>query len=146
MTDTPEVLSKMFETVVKIRIDAELVDQMASVIDTLVGRLKKRVEVRDDGMWSHVQVALCGMLAHGWALGMNPYNNPETLVSGEPVEVRVSRDILASMDVLKSIRYVKKDESGRIRQALFEPSQSAKFREQIERILDDAGRKGWGRT
>jgi len=144
MSETRNVLSQMFQTMVKLNIDSQLVDQMASVIDALLARLKKRVEVADPESWNHMQIALCGMVAHGWALGMNPYNNPETQVSGDPVEVRVSRDILAAMDVIKSIRYVKKDTSGRIRQALFEPSQTARFREQIDRLLDDVGRKGWG--
>lgn len=145
MTESRNTLSQMFQTMANLQIDAQVLDQTASVVDALIGRLKKRIQLKNEEGWYHLEVALCGILVHGWTLGMNPYNNPETQTSGEPVEVRVSRDILAPMDVLKSIRYVKKDKSGRIRQALFEPSQAAKFREQIDRLLEDVGRQGWGR-
>ena len=143
MTETREALSQMFQTMAKFHVDAQLLDQMADVVDALLDRLKRRIDLEDTDDWNHLRVALCGMIAHGWTLGMNPYNNPDTQLGGEPLEVRVSKDILAPIDVIKSIRYVKKDAAGRIRQALFEPSQAARFREQIDRLLDDVGRKGW---
>ncbi len=143
MTETREVLSQMFQTMAKLHIDSHLLEQMGDVVDALLDRLKRRIDLEKDDDWNHLRVALCGMIAHGWTLGMNPYNNPDTQVSGDPLEVRVSRDILAPIDVIKSIRYVKKDPSGRIRQALFEPSHAARFREQIDRLLDDIGSKGW---
>ena len=143
MTHTTTILAQMFQTMAKISLDPQLLDQMATTVDALIDRLKRRVDTEKAADWNHLRVALCGIMAHGWSLGMNPYNNPDTRTGGEPVEVRVSRDILAPMDVIKSIRYVKKDEKGRIRQALFEPSQAAKFREQIDRMLDDIARRNW---
>ena len=83
------------------------------------------------------------MLAHGWALGMSPFNSPEENVDGDAIEVRVSRDILAPLEVLKSIRYVKKDEHGRIQKVLFEPSAETKVKEQIDRILKEVEHKHW---
>jgi hypothetical protein len=143
MTRTGTVLMQMFQSMAKLSVDPQIVDQMAAVVDALVERLKRRVDLDSEEDWNHLRVAFCGMMAHGWVLGMNPYNNPDTRTGGEPVEVRVSRDILAPMDVIKSIRYVKKDAAGRIRQALFEPSPAARFREQIDRLLDDIARKSW---
>jgi hypothetical protein len=143
MSDTRSVLAQMFETMAKLQIEARLLDQMAAVVDALIERLERRIDLEKEEDWNHLRVAFCGMVAHGWSLGMNPYHNPDTRVGGEPLEVRVSRDILAPIDVLKSIRYVKKDKAGRIRQALFEPSDAARFREQIDGMLDDIARKGF---
>ena len=145
MSHTTAILSQMFQTMARISLDAQLLEQMAATVDALIDRLKRRMNLEKTQDWNHLRVALCGMMAHGWSLGMNPYNNPDTRAGGEPVEVRVSRDILAPMDVIKSIRYVKKDNKGRIRQALFEPSPAARFREQIDRMLDDIARnsKDW---
>jgi hypothetical protein len=83
------------------------------------------------------------MLAHGWAIGMNPFNNPKVKADGTPLEVRVSRDILISMEALKSLRYVKKDTLGRVEKAFFEPSAEARIKEQIERILREIAKKHW---
>ncbi len=143
MTRTTAILTQMFQTMAKLSVEPGLVDQMAATVDALVDRLKRRIDLERTEDWNHLRVALCGMMAHGWSLGMNPYNNPDTRTGGDPVEVRVSRDILAPMDVIKSIRYVKKDGKGRIRQALFEPSQAAKFREKIDQMLDDICRENW---
>jgi len=143
MNETRGVLTQMFQTMARVQLDVRLVDQMASVVDALLERLQRRIDVEKEEDWNHVRVALCGMLAHGWTLGMHPYNNPDTQMGGDPLEVRVSRDILAPIDVIKSIRYVKKDKTGRIKQALFEPSSAARFREQLDQMLDDIARKGF---
>jgi hypothetical protein len=93
--------------------------------------------------WHKLRIAFCGMLAHGWAMGMNPFNNPKTKADGGALEVRVSKDILIPMEALKSLRYVKKDNMGRVEKAFFEPSAEAKIKEQIEGILTEIARKHW---
>jgi hypothetical protein len=57
--------------------------------------------------------------------------------------VRVSRDILAPLEVLKAIRYVKKDDLGRIQKVLFEPSAETRVKEQIDKILKEIELKHW---
>ena len=74
---------------------------------------------------------------------MNPFNSPNTHVDGETVEVRVSRDILVPIEVLKSLRYVKRDDRGRIEKALFEPSAEVSIKEQIDLMLRDIEHKHW---
>ena len=64
-------------------------------------------------------------------------NSPNAHCDGERVEVRVSRDILVPIEVLKSLRYVKRDGLGRIEKALFEPSAEIRIKEQIDLMLRD---------
>ena len=47
------------------------------------------------------------------------------------------------MDTLKAIRYVKKDEYGRVRKALFEPDQNARIWTQIDDILTTIVKDKW---
>jgi hypothetical protein len=74
---------------------------------------------------------------------MNPFNSPNTHLDGDRVEVRVSRAILVPNDVLKSLRYVKRDDKGRIEKALFEPSAEARIKEQIDIMLRTIEKKHW---
>ena len=83
---------------------------------------------------------LCSMVVHGWGNGMHPYHNPGTNQDGNAVEVRVSKDILMSMEDLQSLRYVKKDDQGRVKQALFEPDHNVRIRQQIDEILIEISR------
>ncbi len=143
MTATNEIIQQMFVNLTKLRLEPEIVDRMSPVVDGLIQRLKGNLDLTSDEGWNRLRIALCGMLAHGWALGMSPFNSPEENVDGDAIEVRVSRDILAPLEVLKSIRYVKKDEHGRIQKVLFEPSAETKVKEQIDRILKDVEFKHW---
>lgn len=77
---------------------------------------------------------LCSMVVHGWGNGMHPFHNPSANKDGQPVEVRVSKDILMSMEDVQSLRYVKKDEQGRVKQALFEPDHNLRVRQQIDLV------------
>ncbi len=143
MTQTREIISQMFVNLTKLRLEPDVVDKMAPVVDGLILRLKGNIDLSTDEGWNRLRIALCGMLAHGWALGMSPFNSPDENVDGEPLEVRVSKDILTPLEVLKSIRYAKKDDRGRIQKVLFEPSGETLAKEQIDRILKDVERKHW---
>jgi hypothetical protein len=116
---------------------------MVPVVDGLMERLRGGLNLETDQSWNRLRIALAGMLAHGWALGMNPFNSPNAHCDGDSVEVRVSRDILVPIEILKSLRYVKRDDLGRIEKALFEPSSEVRIKEQIEIMLRDIENKHW---
>ncbi len=136
MSDTAKLVNQMFINLVKLRLDDRIARQAASVSESGEpdGEARRRI-----------RIALCGMLAHGWALGMNPYNCPDLTVDGKPLEVRVSKDILISMESLKALRCVKRDKLGRVEKAFFEPSAETKVKERIDKILDEIARKHWAK-
>jgi hypothetical protein len=143
MANSREVLDQMFVNLVKVKLDQDVLDKMVPVVDGLIERLQGGLNLDTEQGWNRLRIALAGMLAHGWALGMNPFNSPNRHCDGDQVEVRVSRDILVPIEVLKALRYVKRDDMGRIEKALFEPSSEARVREQIDLMLRDIERKHW---
>ncbi len=145
MSDTHKIISHMFVNLAKISLDESTARRAAAVVDGVVAKLASELKSVTKKDWQKLRVAFCGMLAHGWAMGMNPYNNPKTRCDGTPLEVRVSKDILIPMEALKSLRYVKKDSLGRVEKAFFEPSAEAKVKQQIERILAEIAKKYWAK-
>ena len=143
MSNTRDVLDQMFVNLVKVKLDHDVLDKMVPVVDGLLERLRGGLNLEGEQGWNRLRIALAGMLAHGWALGMNPFNSPNQHCDGDPVEVRVSRDILVPIEVLKALRYVKRDDLGRIEKALFEPSSEVRIKEQIDLMLRDIERKHW---
>lgn len=143
MTPTNDIIQQMFINLAKLRLEPEIVDRITPVVDGLIQRLKGNLDLSTDEGWNRLRIALCGMLSHGWALGMSPFNSPDENVDGDSVEVRVSRDILAPLEVLKAIRYAKKDSQGRIQKVLFEPSADTRVKEQIDSILKEIEQKHW---
>ncbi len=145
MSDTAKLVNQMFINLVKLRLDDRIARQAASVVDGVVEKLLSESGEPDGEARRRIRIALCGMLAHGWALGMNPYNCPDLTVDGKPLEVRVSKDILISMESLKALRCVKRDKLGRVEKAFFEPSAETKVKERIDKILDEIARKHWAK-
>ena len=143
MSDTRKIIRHMFINLVKIPLDDKVSKQAAAVVDGLLEKLAGEIPGVSKSDWHKLRIAFCGMLAHGWAIGMNPFNNPKVKADGTPLDVRVSRDILISMEALKSLRYVKKDNLGRVQKAFFEPSAEAKIKQQIEKILGEISKKHW---
>jgi hypothetical protein len=143
MSETAKIISHMFVNLVKVPLDERVSRQAASVVDGLIAKLAVDMPHVSKADWHKMRIALCGMLAHGWNLGMHPYNSPRVTVDGGSLEVRVSKDILIPMEALKSLRYVKRDSMGRVEKAFFEPSAEAKIKEQIEKILAEIARKHW---
>ena len=86
---------------------------------------------------------ICSMVAHGWGLGMHPDNNPKRNLDDKPVEVKACKDILIPMETLQAIRYVKKDQYGRVRKALFEPDQNARIWGSIDDMLEKLSKEKW---
>jgi hypothetical protein len=143
MTATNDIILQMFINLAKLRLETDIVDRMTPVVDGLLQRLKGNLDLSTEEGWNRLRIALCGMLAHGWAMGMSPFNSPNENVDGDTIEVRVSRDILVPLEVLKSIRYAKKDDHGRIQKVLFEPSQETRAKEQIDKLLREIELKHW---
>jgi hypothetical protein len=143
MPSTREILDQMFVNLVKVKLDQDILEKMIPVVDGLLERLRGGLDAQSEQSWNRLRIALAGMLAHGWALGMNPFNSPNQYNDGEKVEVRVSRDILVPIEVLKSLRYVKKDGRGRVEKALFEPGAEVRIKEQIDLMLRDIEKKHW---
>ncbi|MBN1826357.1 MAG: hypothetical protein JW958_08830 [Candidatus Eisenbacteria bacterium] len=143
MTPTSDIVQQMFINLAKLRLEPEIIERITPVVDGLMQRLKGNLDLSTEEGWNRLRIALCGMLAHGWALGMSPFNSPAENVDGDPIEVRVSRDILAPIEVLQSIRYAKKDSHGRIQKVLFEPSAEVRVKEQIDSILREVEQKHW---
>jgi hypothetical protein len=143
MPSTREILDQMFVNLVKVKLDQDILEKMIPVVDGLLERLRGGLDPQSEQSWNRLRIALAGMLAHGWALGMNPFNSPNQYNDGEKVEVRVSRDILVPIEGLKSLRYVKKDGRGRVEKALFEPGAEVRIKEQIDLMLRDIEKKHW---
>jgi hypothetical protein len=143
MSEIPNIISHMFVNLVRLQLDPKVAKQGAAVVDGLIDKLRNEMTDISKEDWRKLRIALCGMLAHGWAMGMNPFNNPDQTSDSNPLEVRVSRDILLPMEALKSLRYIKKDNLGRVEKAFFEPSAEARIKEQIEGILDEIAKKHW---
>jgi len=143
MSDTAKIIGHMFVNLVKVPLDERVTKQAASVVDGLIEKLAVEMPHISKADWQKIRIALSGMLAHGWNLGMHPYNSPRMTIDGQTLEVRVSKDILIPMEALKSLRYVKKDSLGRVEKAFFEPSAEARIKDQIEKILAEIAKKHW---
>jgi hypothetical protein len=74
---------------------------------------------------------------------MHPDNNPNVNLDGKTLEAKVCKDILVPMETMKSIRYVKKDQYGRVRKALFEPDQNARIWGSIDDMLEKLAKEKW---
>jgi hypothetical protein len=145
MSETRKIVTHMFVNLTRLPLDDKVAKQAAAVVDGLIDKLTAEMPEVSKSDWRRLRIAFCGMLAHGWTMGMNPFNNPNVKADGKPVEVRVSKDILIPIEALKALRYVKKDNLGRVEKAFFEPSAEAKIKEQIDRILAEIAKKHWAK-
>jgi hypothetical protein len=145
MSETPKIVRHMFVNLAKLPLDEKVARQASSVVDGLIEKMQAELSSISKADWHKLRIAFCGMLAHGWAMGMHPFNNPRAKADGTPLEVRVSRDILLPIEALQSLRYIKKDNLGRIEKAFFEPSPEVKVKEQIDRILSEIAKKHWAK-
>jgi hypothetical protein len=143
MSETPKIVRHMFVNLAKLSLDNKVARQASAVVDGLIDKMKAELPSVSDSDWHKLRIAFCGMLAHGWAMGMHPFNSPKAKADGTPLEVRVSKDILLPIEALQSLRYIKRDDLGRIEKAFFEPSAEVKVKEQIDRILAEIEKKHW---
>ena len=143
-TNTDKILKTMFTRLLQIEVDDELATKLCAVIDSVTDRVGGNFDLETVQGQNTFRALLCSMVVHGWGNGMHPFHNPESNQEGQSLEVRVSKDILMSMADLQSLRYVKKDDQGRVKQALFEPDHNVRVRQQIDDILTEISQDKWG--
>jgi hypothetical protein len=142
-TNTDKILKTMFTRLLQIEVEESVILKLAAVIDSVMERVGDRFDLETVQGQNTFRALLCSMVVHGWGNGMHPFHNPSVNQEGQPVEVRVSKDILVSMEDLQSLRYVKKDRDGRVKKALFEPDQNVRVRQQIDDILGEISQNKW---
>ena len=143
-TNTDKILKTMFARLLQLEVDDQLVQKLCAVIVSVTERVGGNFDLETVQGQNTFRALLCSMVVHGWGNGMHPYHNPPQNQDGNPVEVRVSKDILVSMLDVQALRYVKKDAQGRVKQALFEPDHNARVRQQIDDILAEISQNKWG--
>ncbi|MCK9995314.1 MAG: hypothetical protein KAH56_03425 [Candidatus Krumholzibacteria bacterium] len=139
-TNTDKILTTMFGRLLQIEVEEDIIHKLSAVIDSVTDRVGGSFDLETVKGQNTFRALLCSMVVHGWGNGMHPYHNPGANQEGLAVEVRVSKDILMSMEDLQSLRYVKKDDKGRVKQALFEPDHNVRIRQQIDEILTEISR------
>jgi len=138
-----KMLSEMFARLLNIQLSPKVMEKLVPVIEGVTNKIKGTIDLDTVQGQNTFKALICSMVAHGWGLGMHPDNNPDTNLDGKPLEVKVCKDILVSMETLKAIRYVKRDQYGRVRKALFEPDQNARIWGQIDEMLKRLAREKW---
>ena len=136
-TNTDRILKTMFARLLQLEVDDAVVTKLCAVIDSVTERVGGNFDLDTVQGQNTFRALLCSMVVHGWGNGMHPFHNPAVNQDGNPLEVRVSKDILMSMADLQALRYVKKDEQGRVKQALFEEDHNVRVRQQIDDILTE---------
>ena len=141
VTNTDRILKDMFARLLNTDLGEDIVEKLVPVVDGVLDRMQGKFDPETVQGQNMLRALLCSMVAHGWGLGMHPHNNMGQDLDGNPIEVRVCKDILLPMDDLKSLRYIKKDADGRVKKALFEPDQNARIRQHIDAILSDVSQR-----
>ncbi len=142
-TNTDRILKTMFARLLQVEVDDAVVTKLCAVIDSVTDRVGGNFDLDTVQGQNTFRALLCSMVVHGWGNGMHPFHNPTFNQDGNPVEVRVSKDILMSMADIQALRYVKKDEQGRVKQALFEDDHNVRVRQQIDDILGEISQSKW---
>jgi len=140
-TSTDRILNEMFARLLNLKVAPDVTGKLLPVIDGVIDRVRDDLDLGTVQGQNMLRAVMCSMVAHGWGLGMHPFNNPAETLEGKPLEVRVSKDILLPLKDLRSLRYIKKDAQGRVKKALFEPDQNAQIRQHIEDILSEVGKR-----
>ena len=145
-TNTDQILRTMFARLLQLEVEPDLEQRLSAVIDSVMERVGGNFDLETVQGQNTFRALLCSMVVHGWGNGMHPFHNPAANQDGQPVEVRVSKDILVAMADLQALRYVKKDPDGRVRKALFEPDQNQRVKQHIDDILGEISRDRWPGT
>ena len=142
-TNTDKILKTMFERLLQMDVEDSIQLKLCAVIDSVTDKVGGNFDLDTVQGQNTFRALLCSMIVHGWGNGMHPFHNPSKNQDGQALEVRVSKDILMSMEDLQSLRYVKKDDQGRVKQALFEPDHNIRVRQQIDDILSEISQDKW---
>lgn len=144
MEITEKILREVFNRLLNMEPDPEVLKKLRKVIDGMMERFKDTFELDTIQRQNTFRAIICSMFVHGWGIGMHPFNNPAEDLDKGKVEVRVSKDILIPLESVKALRYVKKDSEGRVKKALFEPDQDKRIRNQIDNLLTKISKEKWG--
>jgi hypothetical protein len=144
MEITEKILREVFTRLVNMEPEDELFERLNSVINGMMDKFKDTFDLDTVQRQNTFRAIICSMFVHGWGIGMHPFNNPDRNLDERSIEVRVSKDILIPMENIKALRYVKKDEDGRVKKVLFEPDQNERIRGQIDNLLDKIATEKWG--
>ena len=143
MEITDKILREVFHRLLNTEPKQEVVKKLRVVIDGLMEKFQEQFGLETVQSQNTFRTILCSMFVHGWGVGMHPFNSPNTNMDGKNIEVRVSKDILIPLENIKALRYVKKDNEGRIKKVLFEPDQNMRVRQQIDKLLDKIAKEKW---
>ncbi|MEE9270053.1 MAG: hypothetical protein V3V49_07310 [Candidatus Krumholzibacteria bacterium] len=138
-----KMLTEMFARLLNVEIGPRVLEKLVPVVEGVSDKVHGTLDLETVQGENTFRALICSMIVHGWGLGMHPDNNADHNLDGKPVEVKVCKDILVPIDTLKSIRYVKKDEYGRVKKALFEPDQNARIWTQIDDMLVRIAKEKW---
>ena len=144
MQITEKILKEVFHRLLNTEPKQEVLEKLQGIIDGIMDKFQETFKLDTIQRQNTFRAIICSMFVHGWGLGMHPYNNPNKNLDGREIEVRVSKDILLPLEYVKALRYVKKDEQGRVKQVLFEPDQNQRVRRQIDTLLDKSAKEKWG--
>ena len=143
MSVVEKMLREMFARLINIEPSDQVIEKLIPVVDGVTEKVNGQLDLDTVQGQNTFRALICSMVAHGWGLGMHPDNNPVTNLDNKPLEVKACKDILVPMDTLKSIRYVKKDQYGRVKKALFEPDQDARIWSSIDDMLGRLAKDKW---
>jgi len=143
MSVMKKMMKEMFARLINIEVGEEVMEKLVPVIEGVMEKVNGQVDLDTVQGQNTFRALICSMVAHGWGLGMHPDNNPTINVDGKKLEVKACKDILVPMATLKAIRYVKKDQYGRVKKALFEPDQNARIWSSIDDMLGRLARDKW---
>jgi hypothetical protein len=139
-----KILREVFHRLLNTEPREEVLDKLRSVIDGMMEKFQDTFNLDTVQRQNTFKAVICSMLVHGWGMGMHPFNNPDKNLDGKMIEVRVSKDILIPLENIKALRYVKKDEQGRVKKVLFEADQNERIRRQIDKLLEKISKEKWG--
>lgn len=143
MAQTEKVVEEMFARFLNIEVPQPHRDRLVPLIERIENSISQDLDLSTVQGQNMLKVLLGTLASYAWGLGMHPYNNPVLDCSGEPLEVRSSKDILVPIRDVQAIRYVKKDKHGRVRKVLFEPDQNSRVRGQIDDLLTEISLRKW---
>jgi hypothetical protein len=144
MEITEKILKEVFHRLLNIEPKEETLKKLRIVIDGMMDKFQKTFNLDSIQSQNTFRAIVCSMFVHGWGMGMYPFNSPDKNLDGKKIEVRVSKDILIPLENIKALRYVKKDQNGRVKKALFEPDQNKRIRTQIDSLLKKITTEKWG--
>jgi hypothetical protein len=144
MQITEKILREVFNRLLNVEPKDDVVHKLTAVVDGMMEKFQGTFELDTVQRQNTFRAVVCSMIVHGWGVGMHPWNHPDVNLDGNAIDVRVSKDILVPIEHVKALRYVQKDEQGRVRKVLFEPDQNERVRGQIDKLLDRIAREKWG--